>query len=83
LDVARATVRNIEYYLSQHRKSFSQHPRASPPETTADRSLHPNRVAQRPSDASAQNERPGASSADIFLPKQISRTNASLHNIFL
>jgi hypothetical protein len=48
LDVARTTVRNIEYSLSQHRKSFSQHPPRVAPRSTADRGLHPNRAAQHP-----------------------------------
>jgi hypothetical protein len=58
LDVARTTVRNIEHSLSQHRKSFSQHPPRVAPRSTADRGLHPNRAAQHP----ARIGRPGASS---------------------
>jgi hypothetical protein len=61
-DVARTTVRNMGQCLSQHRKSFSQHPLRAAPRSTADRPLHPNRAAQHPSDASARIVRPGASS---------------------
>jgi hypothetical protein len=49
---------------SQHRKSCSQHLLASQRDRRLISSLHPNRTAQDPSDASARIGRPGASNSD-------------------
>jgi hypothetical protein len=48
---------------SQHRKSYSQHLLASQRDQRLIGSLHPNRTAHDPSDASARIGRPGANSS--------------------
>jgi hypothetical protein len=60
---------------SQHRKSCSQHLLASQRDRRLIGSLHPNRAAHDPSDASARIGRPGASSSVCKFIRPVSDLN--------